>query len=188
MWAPTWAIRLTAIGTAIEIAYLQQEILAGLYGKALTGTTAPSVEREYAQLAGAMRQLARDRVVAHHYYEHWALAQEKPDQDVSQAIELEFQDALRPYQSSLNSALAVFDRLRYRAMKRPYLARLKELTQLAELASADPAAGALVVYGSLEELAGGLYAIAADLFKDKEKVLKAAAIENADRFHGREVE
>ena len=89
--------------------YLQQEILAGLHGKALTGTTAPSVQREYAQLAGAMRQLARDRVVAHHFYGA-RRSPKKPDQDVSQAIELEFQDALRLYQSSLNSALAIFDR------------------------------------------------------------------------------
>jgi hypothetical protein len=45
------------------------------------------------------------------------------------------------------------NRLRYRAMKRPYLARMDELAKLAEIASADPATGALAVYGSMEEIA-----------------------------------
>jgi hypothetical protein len=38
-------------------------------------------------------------------------------------------------------------------MKRPYLARMDELAKLAEIASADPATGALAVYGSMEEIA-----------------------------------
>jgi hypothetical protein len=185
-WAPAWAVRLTAIGTAVEIAYLQQEILAGLYSEAITGTTAPSVEREYRQLADAMREVARARVFAQHVYEHWARAQEKQD-ELAEAIEYEFHDALRSYQSAVNAALAAFDRLRYRAMKKPYLARLDELAKLAEVASADPTSGALAVFASLEELAAALYGLAADLFKDKDKMLKAAAVENIDRFHGREV-
>jgi hypothetical protein len=186
-WAPAWAVRLTAIGTAVEIAYLQQEILAGLYSDAMTGTAAPSVEREYRQLADAMREVARARVLTQHVYEHWARAQEKQD-ELAEAIEYEFHDALRAYHSAVNAALAAFDRLRYRAMKKPYLARLGELAKLAEIAAADPASGALAVFAALEELAAGLYGIAADLFKDKEKMVKKAAIENADRFHGREVE
>jgi hypothetical protein len=187
-FAPMWAIRLTAIGTAVEIAYMQQEFLATQYGKALTGTTAPSVERELGLLADAMRTLARDRVVARHVYEHWARVQETQDPQDAETIEIELHDALRAYHSSIDGALAVFNRMRYRAMKRPYLARLDELAKLAEIASADPATGALAVYGAMEELAGGLYAIAADLFKEKDKVLKAAAMENADRFHDRTVE
>jgi hypothetical protein len=79
-------------------------------------------------------------------------AQEKPD-ELAEAIEFEFHDALRSYHSSIDGALAVFNRLRYRAMKRPYLARMDELAKLAEIASADPATGALAVYGSMEEIA-----------------------------------
>jgi hypothetical protein len=125
---------------------------SGLYGQALTGTTAPSVEREFSQLADAMRELAGTRVVARHVYEHWARAQENPD-ELAEAIEFEFHDALRSYHSSIDGALAVFNRLRYRAMKRPYLARMDELAKLAQIASADPATGALAVYGSMEEIA-----------------------------------
>ena len=186
--APTWAVRLTAIGTAVEIAHLQAEFLAGQYGKALTGTTAPSVEREFDRLGGAMRELAGARVVARHIYEHWARAQGGQDELAAEAVEFELHDALRSYQSSLNGALAVFNRLRYRAMKKPYLARIDELAKLTDMASADPAGGPLVVYQAMEELAGALYTIAAELFKDKDKAIKAAAMENADRFHGREVE
>jgi hypothetical protein len=185
-FAPLWAIRLTAIGTAVEIAYMQQEFLASQYGKALTGTTAPSVERELGRLADAMRPLAEDRVRARHIYEHWARAQEDPMEAEVAAVELH--DALRAYHTSINGALAAFNGLRYRAMKRPYLVRADELARLAELASADPASDAVTVYAAMEEIAGALYGLAAEMFKEKDKVLKAAAMENADRFHGREIE
>jgi hypothetical protein len=187
-FAPLWAVRLTAIGTAVEIAYMQQEFLASQYGKALTGTTAPSVERELNLLADAMRPVAEDRVRARHVYEHWARVQEQQDPMDAEVAAVELADALRAYHESINGALAAFNRMRYQAMKRPYLARAQELATIAELASVDPATDAPTAYAAMEEIAGALYELAAEMFKEKDKVLKAAAMENADRFHGREVE
>jgi hypothetical protein len=180
------AAKATAWGIAIELEYQQLKAMAKLYGKTLLALTAPAVNAHYTRLRTDLTTLAEAAVDLQHWMDvHGAaILGGTPEDEIrlEQAVQ-EIRRRLPAVQRALRALDA--DTARMPTRMRDAFRKSEGLRSDWRLGTEDPSGDPVLIAGAALRAAEASFGIGDALVDDYEGVLRQAAAESADRFHGR---